>query len=202
MQRRIFLAAGAAAVLVGLPARAVVPLEALSRYFNDITTLKARFRQYNADGTQSTGTLYMRRPGRARFEYDPPDRSLVMAGGSRVLIFDGRSNVTAPEEYPLKRTPLNIVLERNVELDRPGMIVGHSGDDQFTMLVAQDPKAPENGRVEMVFRNDPLTFTGWTVIDGQGTRTRVELSDIVLGEQLAPRLFDIVAESRDRARNR
>lgn len=206
MDRRTFLAtatrgAGLAALaLTGTRAWAQVPLGELSAYFNAIRTLEARFVQVNDDGTQSAGTLYMRRPGRARFEYDPPEKSLVMAGGGQVAIFDGRSNAITPEQYPLKRTPLWLILERNVDLDRRNMVVGHFGDDRTTTLVAQDPDEPQNGRVELVFQNDPLTLAGWAVIDGGGARTRVQLEQIRLGGQLSPRLFSIVNEKEARRR--
>lgn len=204
-RREIMATAGAglglfALGIAGIPARAQVPLERLSSYFNGIRTLEASFTQTNADGTTSTGTLFMRRPGRARFEYDPPDRSLVMAGGGQVAIFDGRSNASAPEQYPLKRTPLYVILERNVDLDRRDMVVDHFGDAKTTTLVAQDPDAPENGRVDLIFQNDPLTLSGWVVTDGGGNRTQVQLRQIRLGGSLSARLFNIVQEQESRKR--
>lgn len=206
MHRREFMATAGAGLglfalgIAGIPARAQVPLERLSSYFNGIRTLEASFTQTNADGTTSTGTLFMRRPGRARFEYDPPDRSLVMAGGGQVAIFDGRSNASAPEQYPLKRTPLYVILERNVDLDRRDMVVDHFGDAKTTTLVAQDPDAPENGRVDLIFQNDPLTLSGWVVTDGGGNRTQVQLRQIRLGGSLSARLFNIVQEQESRKR--
>ncbi len=204
-RRELMMTAGAGLALFGLglagiPARAQVPLEQLSTYFNGIRTLEASFSQTNADGSNSTGTLYMRRPGRARFEYDPPDRSLVMAGGGQLAIFDGRSNASAPEQYPLKRTPLYVILERNVDLDRRDMVVDHFGDAKTTTLVAQDPDAPENGRVDLIFQNEPLTLSGWIVTDGGGNRTRVQLRQIRLGGSLSARLFNIVQEQESRQR--
>ncbi len=204
MRRREFIVGASTGIglfalgLAGVPARAQVPLEELSTYFNGIRTLQARFDQKNADGSTSAGTLYMRRPGRARFEYDPPDASLVMAGGGQVAVFDGRSNSGTPEQYPLRRTPLHVILERNVELDRREMIVDHFGDATSTTLVAQDPDRPENGRVELVFQNDPLTLSGWVVLDGGGGRTTVQLRQIRLGGDLAPGLFNIVQEREAR----
>lgn len=201
MQRReLLLAASGFAVCAAIPGRAEVPLDQLSSYFNGITTLQARFQQINSDGSQSAGTLYMRRPGRARFEYDPPEKSLVMAGGGQVAIFDGRSNAVTPEQYPLRRTPLWLVLERNVDLNRRDMVVGHFGDEARTTLVAQDPDAPENGRLELVFQNEPLTLAGWNVIDGSGAKTTVQLEQIRLGGSLSTRLFNIVLEQQSRER--
>ena len=68
-------------------------LNAISAYLNGIATAKTDFTQVNDDGSLSTGTLYLKRPGRVRFEYNPPEKLLVMAGGGQVAIFDGKSNI-------------------------------------------------------------------------------------------------------------
>lgn len=198
IDRRTFLMAAPAALLVARPAAAKVPLDRLSAYFNGIGTLQASFTQFNDDGSRSTGTLYMRRPGRARFEYDPPEKSLVLASGGRVAIFDGRSNDPTPDSYPLNKTPLDIILSRNVDLKRANMVVGHSGSATSTTLVVQDPDAPENGRAELVFQNDPLSLAGWVVVDGAGTRTKVQLTRIRLGGSLPNRMFSVQNEISSR----
>ena len=141
MNRRFALLAPLA-LLLPLPAAAEkIPLSTLSDYLNGLTTVETDFTQINADGTISTGKIYIRRPGRIRFEYAPPDRSLVIAGGQQVAIFDAKSN-QPPEQYPLKRTPLNLILAENIDLGRARMVVGHEDDGTSTRVRAQDPETP------------------------------------------------------------
>ncbi len=195
MDRRHFLAALAATTLLARPAAAqAIPLNRISNYFNALETLEARFTQVNPDGSRSTGTLYIHRPGRARFEYDPPDRSLVMAGGGQLAIFDGRSNRRRPEQYPLRETPLTVILERRVDLAQSGVVESHSGTPAATTVVARDPERPEIGRIALVFAEDPLRLTGWMTEDGSGAVTRVEMADPRTGHTLAARLFNIPLE--------
>jgi outer membrane lipoprotein-sorting protein len=195
MDRRLFLAALAATPFVARPAAAApIPLNRISNWFNALETLEARFTQVNADGSRSTGTLYIRRPGRARFEYDPPDQALVMAGGGQLAIFDGKSNSKRPEQYPLRETPLSVILERTVDLARSGVVVGHSGDAGATTVIAQDPDRPEIGRIALIFAEDPLRLTGWMTEDGSGAVTRVELTNPKTGHDLPARLFSIPNE--------
>ena len=81
------------AFLLPLPAAAeIIPLSALSQYLNGLTTVESDFTQINSDGSISTGKIYIDRPGRVRFEYAPPDRSLVIAEAQTVAIFDAKSN--------------------------------------------------------------------------------------------------------------
>lgn len=201
MNRRFALLAPLA-FLLPLPAAAErIPLATLSDYLNGLTTVEADFTQINSDGTISTGKIYIRRPGRARFEYAPPDRSLVIAGGQQVAIFDAKSN-EPPEQYPLKRTPLNLILARDVDLARAKMVVGHEDDGTSTRVRAQDPESPETGTIELVFTANPVELRQWVITDDLGAQTTVILGEMKKGGQLGARLFDITAETAARIRNR
>lgn len=198
MNRRFALLAPLA-LLLPLPARAeLIPLDALSAYLNGLTTVEADFTQLNADGTISTGRVYIRRPGRVRFEYAPPDRSLVIAGAQQVAIFDAKSN-QPPEQYPLRRTPLNLILAPEIDLSRSNMVIGHSDDGTATRVRAQDPEHPEYGSIDLVFTADPVELRQWVITDDLGQETTVILGEMTKGGQLSARLFDISAETAARA---
>lgn len=170
-----------------------IPLADISTFFNGLTRAQSEFTQINADGTISTGTLFMHRPGRIRFEYKPPESGLVIAGGGKVAIFDEKSN-TAPEEFPLKRTPLNIILERNVNLNASNMVVGHRDDGTATTVIAQDPENPEYGSIELVFTDDPVELRQWVINDGNGSQTTVILGLLERKNAMSSVLFSIPFE--------
>ncbi|OYW60129.1 MAG: cell envelope biogenesis protein LolA [Rhodobacterales bacterium 12-65-15] len=181
------------------PAQAeILSLETLSAYLNDITTVETDFTQINADGTISTGKIYIERPGRVRFEYAPPDRSLVIAAAQAVTIYDGKSN-QAPETYPLRRTPLNLILADDIDLATANMVIGHVEDGPSTRVLAQDPEYPEYGSIELVFTADPVELRQWVIIDDLGTATTVILGEMIKGEELEPGLFDTTLEAERRA---
>jgi outer membrane lipoprotein-sorting protein len=197
MNRRFALLAPLA-LLLPLPALAEkIPLGAISDYLNSLTTLEADFTQVNSDGSISTGKIFIKRPGRVRFEYAPPDRSLVIAGGQQVAIFDAKSN-QPPEQYPLKRTPLNLILAANVDLGRAKMVVGHTEDGTSTRVRAQDPENPEYGTIELVFTANPVELRQWVITDDLGAQTTVILGTVKKGGQMGARLFDITAETKAR----
>lgn len=183
--------------LMALPAVAQqLSLSEVSAYLNRLQTAQGGFTQVNPDGTISTGTIYIKRPGRVRFEYAPPEQALVLASGGQVAIFDPRSN-TGPDRYPLNQTPLNIILERNVDLTRARMVTGHVSDGTTTTITAQDPENPDYGSIELVFTADPVELRQWIVTDSAGERTTVILNDLTTGLSIGDRLFNIQAEMRD-----
>ncbi len=173
------------------------PLSTLSDYLNGLTTVETDFTQVNSDGTISTGKIFIQRPGRVRFEYAPPDRSLVIAGAGQVGIFDAKSN-QPPERYPLKQTPLNLILAENVNLDQADMVIGHRDDGTSTRVLAQDPEYPEYGTIELVFTSDPVELRQWVITDDLGSQTTVILGELTKGGELKPSLFDITAETEKR----
>jgi outer membrane lipoprotein-sorting protein len=197
MNRRFALLAPLA-FLLPLPALAeAIALSTLSNYLNGLTTVESDFTQVNGDGTISTGKIYIHRPGRVRFQYAPPDRSLVIAGGGQVAVFDAKSN-QPPEQYPLKRTPLNLILARGVNLGRANMVVGHYADGTSTRVRAQDPEHPEYGTIELVFTANPVELRQWIITDDLGTQTTVILGELTKGKRLGASLFDITAERQKR----
>ncbi|MBL9049695.1 MAG: outer membrane lipoprotein carrier protein LolA [Tabrizicola sp.] len=198
MNRRFALLAPLA-LLLPLPAAAEkIPLSEISDYLNSLTTVETDFTQVNSDGTISTGKLFIHRPGRVRFEYAPPDRSLVIAGGQQVAIFDAKSN-QPPEQYPLKRTPLNLILAEKVDLGRAKMVVGHSEDGTATRVRAQDPENPEYGSIELVFTADPIELRQWVITDDLGSQTTVILGEMKKGGKLGASLFSITIETQKRS---
>ncbi|MXQ08513.1 outer membrane lipoprotein carrier protein LolA [Alphaproteobacteria bacterium GH1-50] len=201
MDRRTFImTSGAAALVAGPVAAAELSLDRISAYLNGLRTAEAGFTQVNDDGTLSTGTLYIKRPGRMRFEYNPPEELLVMAGAGQIGIFDGKSNLGKAERYPLSQTPLNVILERNVDLARRNMVVGKSYDGTATTVVAQDPEHPEYGTIALKFTADPVELRQWVVTDGQGAVTTVILGEMRKGGELSSTLFNISFEEDRRAR--
>jgi outer membrane lipoprotein-sorting protein len=193
MRYRFLAVVAALTWMWALPATAQqLSLNALSNYLNQLTSAQAGFTQINADGTISTGTLYMRRPGKARFEYNPPEQALVMANNGAVVVFD-RKLGGDPESYPLNRTPLGLILARNVDLGRADMVVAHGYDGTATTVTAQDPENPEYGSIQLKFTTNPVELRQWIITDDGGGQTTV-----VLGawerKELANSLFNIETE--------
>lgn len=185
------------ALALALPAAAEkLPLNEISRYLNSFRTAAGTFKQINADGSTSTGKLYLQRPNRMRFEYGK-DRTVVMASGGQVAVFDGKSN-QPHQEYPLSKTPLSIILAENVNLGRANMVTGHGEYKGMTVVQAQDPAHPEHGNIQLFFGAGPTQLRQWVVTDDTGKKTTVILDGLQTGVQIRPSAFSISAEAQRR----
>ena len=187
---RMFLVTVGALLGSGPVAAEKLSLSALSAYLNGLQSAEAKFTQINGDGTISTGDILIKRPGRIRFEYDPPEKTLVVAGGGAVAIFDPKAG-PRPETYPLNKTPLSLILAKNVDLARAKMVVGHSYDGTATTITAQNPEHPEYGNIQLKFTDSPVELRQWIINDEGGNSTTVILGEMNKGVTLGDTLFNI-----------
>jgi len=196
VQRRIFLAALlAAGVLPAAESNAAAALDAAAQglieqvetYLNSLSALTANFLQVAADGSTRTGKAWLQRPGKMRFEYDPPDPQLLVAGFGLLVYHDPQLDQTT--NIPLSATPLGILLANHVVLSG-GVTVTNierdPGEDRITLI--RSGKANE-GSLTLVFGTNPLELRQWIVTDAQAKQTRVSLYDIAPGGPFPDSLF-------------
>lgn len=170
-------------------------LDQMAGYFNSFQQATGRFTQVAEDGSSVSGTLWLKRPGRIRFDYDPPEEAKIIVGGGSLALFDPRSN-DSPQRYPLSQTPLRLILDRTVDLASSSFVVNKQYDGRYTLLTLQDPAHPDYGTMTLVFA-DPAQLVQWIIIDGNGGQTVMNLDELTVGADVNARLFNIIAETRD-----
>jgi outer membrane lipoprotein-sorting protein len=165
-------------------------------YLQGLKSVTGRFTQTSFNGSTSTGVFYMQRPGKARFQYDPPAQMVVVSDGYNVSVVDSR--LKTHDQYPLGRTPLVILLARQVRLDRGVVVTQVDQTADGFAITARDGRKEAAGRITLNFSNDPIALRGWSVIDAQGRETKVTLGALTPAADLDPNLFTI---QDDRARS-
>ena len=174
-----------------------ISLNKISDYINGLTTLQADFEQINSDGSIDRGKLYIRRPGRMRLEYTAPNNALVIAGAGSVAIFDDKSK-NGPTLFPLKKTPLNLLLKKNVDLSKNEMITEHTANNENTFIVAKDPKRKSQSSIKMMFSNSPVSLQGWTITNQSNQKTKIILDKLDKKTKIPLYLFNISAASKNK----
>jgi len=170
-----------------LPAQAQSGAPDVERYINSIRTMKARFVQSNPNGSIVQGTLYLRRPGRMRFEYDQPSQLKIVADGFQVTMWDPVTRDFG--QWPIGWTAASFLVKEQLSLSgdlRVEKIERVNGLLEVTMT---QTKKPQEGKVVVRFQENPLLLRGWTIIDSRNQRVTVSLSEMQTGLQLADSLF-------------
>lgn len=189
---RSFLA-GLLAVLVlavagsgGAHAQTGVPQ--IENYINSIRTLQSRFVQTNPNGSILQGTLYVRRPGRMRFEYDAPSQLKIVADGFQVTLWDPANRDFG--QWPIGWTAASFLVKDPLKLsgDLTVQALNRDADGMINATIVQTRK-PQEGKVIVRFAENPLTLRGWSIIDNRGNTVTVALTSVQLGMQLADSLF-------------
>jgi outer membrane lipoprotein-sorting protein len=159
-------------------------------YLNGIHTMQARFLQVDADGHSIGGNLWMQRPGRMRFEYDPPDRMLLVAGHGLLVYYDPAVRQTS--NLFLSSTPLGLLLESNLHLSGPVTVTGIArSQGQLQISMVRTPR-PREGTITLIFATDPLTLRSWIIRDAQGRQTQISLYDVTYGGTFKQSMFTFV----------
>lgn len=160
----------------------------VERYFNGIRTLQARFVQSNPGGTVVQGTLSVRRPGRMRFEYDPPSQLKIVADGSQVTMWDIANRDFG--QWPIGWTAASFLVREPLVLQGGDLAVEKvERADGMLQLTMSQAKKPQEGKVIVRLSENPMVLRGWTIIDSRNQRVDVSLNGLQTGLQLADSLF-------------
>jgi outer membrane lipoprotein-sorting protein len=194
--RRRLLAAAAAAAVLPQAARAA-PLSPADQalvdravaYLEDMGEVRARFTQTDGRGASSQGTVFLKRPGKARFAYDPPSGLLVVSNGRTVSVADSRLKTF--DAYALNATPLSLFLAKTIRLDKGVTVTRVSRQADGFTLTARDGQKKTAGEISLTFRDAPLALDGWSVTDVQGRVVRVQLAGLSRVSGLDPDLFEL-----------
>ncbi|MBL4667395.1 MAG: outer membrane lipoprotein carrier protein LolA [Sneathiella sp.] len=164
-------------------------------YLNKITTLKAHFLQVNSEGHVAEGNVLINRPGRARFEYEPPAQILVVADGTWLVFHDKELDETT--RIPLSATPISVLLEEDVELSGDVTVTSVEKDGGILRVNIIDTDEPDEGGITLVFTLHPFALRKWLITDPQGSTTSVSLSNMERGLEFKAELFTFYDASYD-----
>lgn len=174
-----------------LPNNAVV--ERANAYFSNLNTLVADFTQVGGDGRRMGGTLYLQRPGKVRFEYDPPATLEVVADGRSVAVRD--RNLATQDLYLISQTPLKFLLREQVNLGQDIKITGITNEPNAVRINLEDSSTlGGTSRITLFFDPEVQNLNQWRIVDAQGFQTVVVLNKVEKGQRLDQDLFRIQYE--------
>ena len=172
-------------------------LEKLSEYLTNLKFLKATFLQVNSDGSKSSGSILVKRPGRMRFAYDKPDNTLVLVAAGALAIFDPKGD-NEPMTYPVRNNPISLLLKSEIDLINSGMVSNYKKDLEEAVLTIKDPTKPKRGSVELLFLGEQPELKKFTLKNENGTSTSIFLENNEYPNNINDTLFSIALEINKR----
>lgn len=162
----------------------------VENYLNGIHTLHSRFRQTAPNGGTSEGQAWLERPGRLRFEYDPPSPFLLVGGHGLLVFHDSQLKQTS--NIPLGSTPLGLLLQDNLRLSGDITVAGLTRAPGQLQVRLLRTKSPADGTLTLIFADAPLALRQWSVVDAQRQETRITLYNVELGGTFNQKLFEFI----------
>ncbi len=165
-------------------------LDRISGYLSSVQTLVGSFVQVGPDGRRVDGTFSIQKPGKVRFQYNPPSPIDIIADGSSVLVRDRLLETS--DFYPLSQTPLRYLLADRIDLLRDTNVISVSADDTFVTVVIEETQVMiGTNRLMIMFDAKTLALKQWTVTDPQGLDTTVAVFNLDAAKKPDPNLFVI-----------
>lgn len=168
--------------------------ENLHRFFSDVHSYAAKFNQVVLDESlnmlqESSGTLWIERPNKFRWNYDVPFEQQIVGDGDKIWVYDVELQQVTVRRLSggLGATPA-ILLAGRGELDDDFIVrnLGSQGKLELTQLI---PRTNDGGfeDIRVGFENGKIRIL--EMIDGFGQRTRIVLRDSVENLTISPTKF-------------
>ena len=165
-------------------------LDRISLYLSSMQSMVGNFVQIGPDGGRTQGTFYIQKPGKVRFEYNPPTPIDIIADGSSVVVRD--RNLATQDLYPLSQTPLRYLLADRIDVLRDTDVISVTADDTFVTVVIEEKQlVVGTSRLMIMFDAKDLALKQWTVTDPQGLDTTVAVFNLDATKKPDPNLFVI-----------
>jgi outer membrane lipoprotein-sorting protein len=179
-----------ATTTTGFTAAQRAQVDKVSSYLTNMQQLVGNFVQIGPDGSRVRGEFYIQKPGKVRFEYEPPSRIEIIADGQSVVVRDRK--LATQDLYPLSQTPLRFLLSNRIDLLKETNVIGVRADDNFVTITIEErqPLVGTSRLVMMVGAKD-YQLKQWTITDPQGYDTTVAVSNLDNSKRPDPDLFKI-----------
>lgn len=163
-------------------------LAALSASVQSTVAATGAFIQTNPNGARVTGSYWIQRPGKVRFDYDAPSPLILVADGKTVAVRDRALKTT--DRFAQSASPLSLVLKSRIDFATDARVSKVERRGAQIAVTAREKKGGTDGEVTMVFDETRRALQEWIIRDGSGQATRVVLASQTASVLIDSRTFD------------
>ena len=159
-------------------------IKLIKDYLGDIKTLQAEFSQTNHTEDIMTGIFFLKKPGKIRLSYDPPQNLQIVSKQQAVLIFDPKNGGSGPLTYPLHSTPLSFLIKDDLSL-----FINENGESlELDNLIIFKVRNPQYN-LSIEFNKNPVSLLGWEFENKMGELIKIRLNNIHKNKYISDEIF-------------
>ena len=159
-------------------------IKLIKDYLGDIKTLQAEFSQTNHTEDIMTGIFFLKKPGKIRLSYDPPQNLQIVSKQQAVLIFDPQNGGSGPLTYPLHSTPLSFLIKDDLSL-----FINENGQSlELDNLIIFKVRNPQYN-LSIEFNKNPVSLLGWEFENQMGELIKIRLNNIHKNKYISDEIF-------------
>ena len=159
-------------------------IKLIKDYLWDIKTLQAEFSQTNQTEDIMTGIFFLKKPGKIRLSYDPPQNLQIVSKQQALLIFDPQNGGSGPLTYPLHSTPLSFLIKNDLSL-----FINENGESlELGNLIIFKVRNPQYN-LSIEFNKNPVSLLGWEFENQMGELIKIRLNNIHKNKYISDEIF-------------
>lgn len=163
--------------------------ERINAYFNSFQTLRGELVQTSPRGRTAKGVFFLSKPGKLRFEVEPPTPYIMASDGKWLTLTNKKMN--KGDQFPLSKTPMRLLVSNKLDLLKEAVVTNFEQGEGTTTLALADEKGSLPGQIVLIFDDSRNELLQWIIIDGKGQKTTVELSNLEKNVKINPKLFQV-----------
>jgi outer membrane lipoprotein-sorting protein len=192
---------GTTAFAAKMQAMAVTPdiqasIAKINAYFNSFQTMRGELVQTSPRGRTAKGIFFIAKPGKMRFEVEPPTPYIMASDGKWLTLTNKKMD--KGDQFPLSKTPMRLLVSNQLDLLKEVDVVSFEQNGGITTIALSDKKGSIPGQIVLIFDETQNVLQQWIIIDGKGQRTTVELANLEKDVKINPKLFNVTINRDNR----
>lgn len=162
-------------------------IKRVGKYLSGLSTIVANFTQVAPDSSLTSGKFFLKRPGKMRWQYNPPTPVLMIANGIQFVYYD--YELEQVSFIPLDSALVGFLAQKNITFDGDVGIISFEEDNSAIRIGLAQRDNVDEGQLLLEFSDKPLLIRNMVVTDSTNQVTTLALSDAKFGTKLDKELF-------------
>ena len=159
---------------------------AIKKNLKEIDNFSFNFEQ-NINGKIEKGNCTIQYPKKIYCEYDLSNKKILVSNGKSLVI----KSKTSYYLYPLKSTPLNLILDKDFLLQKISIMEEKLINEEFINYKFVE----DNNEINIFFSRKNYNLIGWQTIDIYQNLNNTYLSSITKNQKVKKNLFKLPAQN-------